>query len=279
MRGMPVALGRTVQMSNLNAERLIEAARRIAREVPYEAVTRAEDDPRAGGAELLSMTRALLDAATRLLDEAQATYENTDAQEVADVAAMASGALDAKRQMVGSLDERADVWEVIDRCDRSLRAIFRATTGFENALCDWTNTPPQLALDDELEKGLRVRSAYSKFRSAVREAILAADKPLAHRLRSAGTALAILTGRTEYASMRVGDRILVRKLQRRIIGWLVAADSTVADGEHLASELLAVGELLMAINSRAELVEYDRQHPVYDPGSANVAGKHLPTTT
>jgi hypothetical protein len=273
---------------------LADSAFRIVQEARRVDIRRAEDDA-SGQArmELVVALRASLDQAANLLGDVERAYSNgapnegeatTPEQQLADLAAMAATSIESKRRLLRPIEPGTEHWDAIDRCDRALRAIERSLTAVEQALAEYAGIPPRIVVEDELQKGILLRRLYAKFHDAIHESVTATDKVLAQRIRSAGTALAMLTGRAEYPLMRVSDRILVRKLQRRVIEWSSAGGADAGAGAHLLSELLSVSELLMEINRRAELVEYDHNQQAHGPtqqtnGSAAIAAAgHNPST-
>lgn len=264
---------------------LAAEACRIVAEVRRVDVRLVEDD--ASGAarkRLVESIHGWLGDAAALLTSAEQTFATGEPEEdgvpptperfIADVAAMAAVAIAEKRRLIDRVGEDAEPWDVIDRCDRALRAMTKNLAALENALAELEGVAPLLALDDELDKGLRIRRLYEKFRLAIREHLASGEKPLLARIRAAGTAIAILTGREEYGLMRVGDRILIRKIQGRILQW-VSSSRDAAEGARLCDEIVAVAELLMGISSRAELVEYDRSKT---DSAAPAAAIHSSTT-
>lgn len=267
------------------ARTLAEEAYRIVAATRRADIRHVEED--FSGAARLELVRAIviwLSDTANLLDTAERSFSDGEAgddepetprQLIVDVAGMASMAVEAKKRLIEQIDETTDHWQVIDRCDSSLRAIVRTVTALEHALAAFAGDSPLLVADDELDKGLRIRRLYEKFRRAIREHAAAEDRPLVQRIRSAGTSLAILVGHHEYPLMRVGDRILIRKLHQRVIEWITAPAHDEVDGRHLCSELLSVAELLMAISSRAELIEYDRRHT----GSTAIGAEKLSNQT
>jgi hypothetical protein len=183
--------------------------------------------------------------------------ERNDARPVSDVAALARITLREKQQLLQRVDAACDAWEIVDRCDRAQRAIARAMVALDHALADVCGFPPGIEIVDECARGLRVRTAYAKFRSAVL-GIEQRHGTATARIRAAATAMAILTGRDEYELMRVSDRRQLRTLQERAHAWLSSRDGAPQEGEHLWQELLTVTSLLLQINARAELIAHDQ---------------------
>jgi hypothetical protein len=206
----------------------------------------------------MSEAAQLLASSEEQFDDGDAADVETPAQGIVDIAAMAAIVLAEKRRLLPFPGDDIDRWELIERCDRAQRAAVRSLTALENALADFAGAERRLLLDDELAKGLRVRQQYEVFRLAVHDFVGDESKTLLQRVRSAGTAMAMLIGRDEYPLMRAGDRILLRKLHQRVLDWVASGERNECEALHLCSELLSITELLMTISCRAELIEHDR---------------------
>jgi hypothetical protein len=203
---------------------------------------------------------ALVGEAVTLLSAAIETFDDESgaAQPISDVAAIARMTLREKEKLLLRLDPESDSWEIVDRCDRALRAVSKAVVALEQALATACGFEPGIEIVDECTRGLRVRTIYAKFRVAVLQ-IAERDGAIAARIRAAATALAILTGRDEYPLIRVSDRRQLRTLQQRVRRWLADGVADEGDGAHLWQELLAVSSLLLQINRRAELIAHDER--------------------
>lgn len=124
-----------------------------------------------------------------------------------------------------------------------------ARAGFGEAMLDFAS---------ELEVSLRVRRVCAKLRRRV----LAGGDPtpdsLCARLRSAGTAIAMLVGWEVYPCLRVRDRLQLRDIQRRILDWL-RHDKDATAGLRLWQDLVSFMQMLSQVNRRQELVAHDRR--------------------
>jgi len=160
-------------------------------------------------------------------------------------------------------------WELIASCSSAVREILKALSAVEVAIAEHEGAAPTSRYyATELEHALEVRRAYFTFRAEILAGGPPALSDAARRLRSAGSALAKLTGRPAYRYARVHDRASLRNLQARIRQQLTA--HARADGSDFASraaldvaaarlhqDLTNLAELMMLINNRAELREHD----------------------
>ncbi len=241
------------------ARQLAGRAQEIAadvREIDLGAAEEARADERR--MIVTARTTALVGEALTLLSVTLEAFDDESgaAQQISDVAAIARMTLREKEQLLLRVTPESDAWELVDRCDRALRAICKALLAVEHALADACGFEPRIEIVDECTRGLRVRTIYAKFRLAVLH-IAERHDSIASRIRTAATALAILTGREEYPLIRVSDRRQLRTLQQRVRAWLSDETASESDGTHLLQELYAVSSLLLQINSRAELVAHD----------------------
>lgn len=255
MNPTPVEHARLLFVSRVsdNAQEIAGAIRQID--------LRAAEEPEAGAVRRrqIETLATLVAAALDLLTETADAFDECDdepAMAIGDVAAIARMTLREKQALLARIESESDAWAIVDRCDRAARAVAKAMFALEQALASTYGFAPRIEIVDECARGVRVRAAYAKFRTAVRQiADRAASMPL--RVRAAATALAILTGRDEYDLMRVSDRRLLRSLQQRARAWLADDTAPAGEGEHIWQEMLAVSSLLMQINGRAELVAHD----------------------
>ncbi len=144
----------------------------------------------------------------------------------------------------------------LGECDGALRRTRKALAAVDRAVSKADGVEPLLDFESELVTSLRVRGAYVKLRQRLRP-LEHDDNPVRVRLRLAGTLIAKVVGWDAYAQMRVGDRLMLRDLQTRILSWLGTEQSTAAGGEQLMADFAAFGELLSLVNRRQELVEHD----------------------
>lgn len=188
----------------------------------------------------------------QMVSEAQAPNR------VADIAFMVATELRQKRQALAALHEGMDCWEIVAQCGSACRRIRKSLTALELVLCETEGLEPALGFSSELTTSLEIRRRYAE----LREAILAGGDPtessLVRRLRAVGTQIAMLVGRDVYTSLRVHDRIQIRRLQARILEWLRGGDGAdPREGLRLWQDLIGFAGMLAQVSRRQELVEHD----------------------
>ncbi|MGN6104308.1 MAG: hypothetical protein ACTHU0_04330 [Kofleriaceae bacterium] len=177
---------------------------------------------------------------------------------VEEIAFIAQLELRQREDRLGRIGARHGATALLGECDSSLRRVRKALNAVDAAIAKAEDVPPLLDFTSELGTSLAVRRAYAKFRVRLKLDGEPAPEALRARLRAAGTAIAILVGWDAYPEMRVQDRLLLRDLQQRILGWLRGGqDSTAAAGLRLWQDLGACVELFSLINLRQELVAHD----------------------
>jgi len=194
------------------------------------------------------------DAFERTLDDAVDTRRLPG-----DVAFIAALELRQRRDRLTHLGRDQPPLAFIGECDSAMRAIRKALGALDAVIAEAAGTAPRLDFSSVLQSSLRVRRRYATFRAR----ILASGEPraegLRQQLRALGTHIAKLVGWDVYPELRVHDRLQLRDLQARILGWLQAGEaSATADGVRLWEDLVAFVRMTGQINQREELVEHDR---------------------
>ncbi|MCB9752361.1 MAG: hypothetical protein H6713_20595 [Myxococcales bacterium] len=251
---------------------------------PYES-----DTIEAARGELVPDAEALLTNARELLARVFNHYERDDAstlaqmnpnqsfswrvddlmradrssKQIADLASIARMELAHRGARLRGLPNNAGVWEVIAAVAGARRRTLKSASAIQRAIGEHEG----IKIEDEwyeteLDRSLRVRQTYAKFRGR-----LQLDQPpdmrgLYTRLRLVGTSLAMLVGLDEYEFLRIPDRQMIRGLQHKILGWL-RVDASVSGrfparaGTRIWEDVCASANLLLQVNNRAELVEHD----------------------
>lgn len=232
---------------------LVERVQRLVEEglgLLQEIATTLEDEPPPTMAEV-----DLFDEVERRLDQ-----EGDVAKRIGGLCFVARGVLQARRRALSELTPPLRTWDVVTVCSQASREVQKSLAALDVALAEVSGEPPTDAYATETEVALRTRRAYTRFRGEIHAA--PTDRPLRLRLRFAGTAIAKLVGRSIYASARVHDRWMLRRLQGQIRAYLAEATTVddpdrVATGERLLQEVVNVSQLMMQINHRAELLAHD----------------------
>ena len=198
-----------------------------------------------------------------LLEIGAAISSELAAQEVSNMAFAARAQLKENYDaLIGALDG-GFIWVVASHADTGLRRVGRGLISLESAMREYENLEPVDRQWSSLEDSLEIRRLYGQFRRAIlRDPEIVDAAGLAKNLKSAALRIAILRDRKIYPFLRIYDRVPIRRLQKRILGWLdrdPAEPDWEQDGRRLWSDLVSFAELLVQINSREELREHDRR--------------------
>lgn len=200
--------------------------------------------------------RAFLRRVDRLMREVDS------ADHVGGLAFMARGELREKIRRLESFGADFDSWEIIDGAGSALREIVKTATGLDQLIGQSTG---EIFLDfeTELDSSREVRRIYGKLRRDLGRSIEAPGGAarggdlLRSQIRNASTAIARLIGRDAYPKLRIGDRVEIRSLQKRLLDWM-SGPCDAASGRRLLEDLNGFVGLLAQISHRQELVEHDR---------------------
>ncbi len=120
-------------------------------------------------------------------------------------------------------------------------------------LADGWRSERQIA---DLECALVVRRLYTEFRRSLRRPQVGAPDAALTALRYAAGALATLIASNGYQHARVSDRVLLRRMQARLLSW--ARQGQGADeGLQLLEDVCTCADLLRGVNRRQELRLHD----------------------
>jgi hypothetical protein len=108
----------------------------------------------------------------------------------------------------------------------------------------------------DIESALAVRRLYRDFRKSLRRPVDASRDAVLVALRYAAGALAALVSAPQYAHARASDRVLLRRLQQRILDW-ARQTQDVGAGLELLEDVHTCADLLREINRRQELRTHD----------------------
>lgn len=213
------------------------------------------------------------------MDAAVEERERAAVLDVADIAFCAHLELQQRKQRLIEVGGSHDPITLLAECDSALRRLYKALCAIDIALARATLTEPVLDFTPELKRSLRVRRYYARFASQILGGAEPTKGTLVARLRGAGTAIAVLVGQQVYAELRVGDRLQLRSLQRRILEWLrPRADENGTDlGLELWSDLKAFVGMLQRVNRRQELTEHDTKVVQDAAAFASGGGREFPS--
>lgn len=180
---------------------------------------------------------------------------STAYKEIADVAFIGVLELEQKLRQLEHLTESIETWTLISECGSALRRCRATARALERAIAKATGKPSKTEMLSSIKVSLEVRRQYQRLRSTIQRTGRPADAELVPRLRSVGTAIAMLIGREVYPELRVRDRRQIRDLQARILEWL--RDPNPARGQRLWQDLDGFARLIGQVSRRQELVEHD----------------------
>jgi hypothetical protein len=190
------------------------------------------------------------------IDAAIGSQSSTSIQAVGDIAFLAHLELRQRAERLERVTACRSAIAIVGECDSALRRVRKALTSIDVVLARAGLVEPSLDFASELEVSLRVRRACAKLRRRVVSGPDPSPETLHARLRSAGTAFAMLVGWEVYPSLRVRDRLQLRDLQRRILDWL-RRDQGAVEGFQLWQDLVGFVRMLAQVNRRQELVDHD----------------------
>jgi hypothetical protein len=194
----------------------------------------------------------------RAIDETVATKQLGSLRAVEEIAFMADLELRQRTERLTRVGAAQGAAALLGECDGSLRRIRKALNAVDAAIATAADVPPRLDFASELETSLAVRRAYAKLRARLVGVGQPTHETMRVRLRAVGTQIASCIGWDVYADMRVGDRLVLRDIQRRVLEWLRGGnDATPAAGMRLWQDLAGCLEMLGLVNRRQELVAHD----------------------
>lgn len=152
-------------------------------------------------------------------------------------------------------------WVVASHADAGLRRVSRGLITLESAMREYEGLAPAERRWHDLKDSLETRRLYGQFRRAILRSEQNAGEDLTTRLRGAANRIAILRDLKIYPFLRIYDRLSIRRLQKRILGWLERPEEPPKDeeGRQLWSDLVSFAELLVQVNNREDLREHDRK--------------------
>lgn len=191
------------------------------------------------------------------IDAAIDLQATSSLQAVGDIAFLAHLELRQRSERLHRVTTHGKAVAIVEECDSALRRIRKALTSIDVALARAGFGEAKLDFSSELDVSLRVRRVCAKLRSRVLSGGDPTPETLYARLRSAGTAIAMLVGWEVYPCLRVRDRLQLRDIQRRILDWL-RHDKDPTAGLRLWQDLVSFMRMLSQVNRRQELVAHDR---------------------
>lgn len=187
------------------------------------------------------------------------------AQEVSNIAFAVRAQLMETYSALVNASRGDQLWIVASHADTGLRRAGKGLITLESAIREYEGAEPVERTWSRLQDSLEIRRLYSQFRRGITKVGRPQGLDELHAaLRGAATRIAILRDRKIYPLMRISDRLPIRRLQKRILEWLRAAQAGASpdheeEGRRLWSDLLSFAELLVQVNHREELRDNDRR--------------------
>jgi hypothetical protein len=219
--------------------------------------TSAEARPAEEGGATASPREGAADERFELTLDSLVDQRSSPLQAIDDIAFLARLELRQRRGRLAALAPDRSQMDILAECERSLRGVRKSLAALDQAVADAWNAPRSLDYRSELDTSLRVRRCYARLRREMLEGGEPRPEALTARLRAAGTLIAILVGREIYPELRIRDRLQLRELQGRILGWLREGFDDIAGGVRLFQDLAAFVRMLAEVNHRQELVAHD----------------------
>lgn len=234
---------------------------------------RVLDSTLAPGGRASSVVSAL--AEDSFLDQLDRSVEEHSNSAAADIAFIAKLEIQGLEREVYISGRELDGWRLLELCERVRRHVVKATTALRRTL--GSEQGIVLGKDEiyvtELVRSIRVRRRYAIFRKQVEDAgATCAERPLAC-MRMVGTSIAILVCRPEYRDFRIGDRMLMRSIQKVLLEYLGDPNGLPQTGQRIWQDVLGALEIMKQVNRRPELLEHD--HIMLEALEARLEHIHL----
>jgi len=149
--------------------------------------------------------------------------------------------------------------EILQRCDGSSRRLLRGLSEILRVANQLTGKYATDILDEESRaaEAVAVRTMYEKFRRSLPPCDPEKEASVRRSLSFAAVSLAGMIAGANFTDVRLGDRVMFQKLQKRVLDWLHNRDATES-GAHIYEDIVTSANLLRSINMRQELKEHDR---------------------
>jgi hypothetical protein len=231
---------------------MLESVRSISIESSNDSSTLLFDN------EQVAATMAMIECSAELLREITSEWEDEgfEVSEVADTAFLARTQVSESLEHLKSALSGESKFAVALQVESGLHRTIRALTTIEGIIREFEELPPSRGRSAVTES-IAIRRAYFEFRRQVLGLSLS-EPNLESRFRSAAALIANLRTLKVYPLMRFYDRMPLRRLQERILGFLGPESNRSFDvGNRIWGDLVAFAELLLEINDREDLLQHD----------------------
>jgi hypothetical protein len=146
---------------------------------------------------------------------------------------------------------------LLGECDSALRRLRKSLNAVGLTIARVLGVQPLSDYRSELESSLAVRRGLAGFRTRVTKGGEPSADKLRERFSHISNQIEILVSWDIYSGLRVGDRLLLRGLQQRLLAWLNTRNASPEAGMRLWQDVAACVEMFALVNRRQELVEHD----------------------
>lgn len=223
----------------------------------FDRVIGSTSKERGSGAWVAPAAVAQGDHANTFLDQVERSVEDHSNSAAADIAFIAKLEIQGLSREVSVVARDLDGWRLLELCERVRRHIVKATTALRRTLRPEQGLGQDEIYVTELVRSIQVRRRLAIFRRQVMDAGEAHPHQPWPRLRMVGTSIAVLICRLEYRDFRIGDRMLIRGLQRVLLEHLAEPTNLPQRGQRIWQDVLGALEIMQQVNRRPELLEHD----------------------
>lgn len=194
---------------------------------------------------------------------------------IGDIAFLAKLEVRERLECLARIAESPKHATILAECDSSLRRLRKALVVLDQTFARAGVAEARLDYASELEISLQVRVAYAKLRTRVKAVGEPSGDTFYVQLRALGTALATVVGWAGYSNLRVRDRLQLRELQRRLLGWF-RSERDEADGICIWRDLDSFVHILADVNRRQELRDHDARIVRKALAAIGATAEHVP---
>ncbi len=182
--------------------------------------------------------------------------DRSDAQERLEfLKSLSAGMLRSKVERIESLNIHIDWLDILEAMASARRCVLKTLIALERCVSDLAGVNSNLDYYSETQKGITVRRLYGELRFELEEAERS-NVDVEQALRCAGLGIAKMMRLDAYEYFRFHDRRQLLDIKSRLRAWF-SGEHEERSGKHLFDDIRFTVQLLMEINRREELIEYD----------------------
>lgn len=175
---------------------------------------------------------------------------------LSDVCFMAMSEAATKRRELSALRPELNPLRSLAVCASVLRSVCKALVSVDSQLSRALGEPTAIDMSARLQQSLEIRVAYSILRRTAEATGAPSEGELRMRLKAIELRIQLLSEKELFLRLRLEDRLELRSLQRRLLGWLDGVPDTTS-GRRLFQDALGFAQLLTQVNLRQELRDHD----------------------